>query len=164
MEILISIPVILPGMVLGISLLLSFEFININPGMLTIVVAHITFLVPILTFVVAQRLKTLDPSLEQASMDLGGNRIRTFIHVTLPAIRIALFAAALLCFTVSFDEVAVTFFVSGFQQTLPVHIWALLRFGFTPAVNAILTIIAIFSVVTVVSSTMLLNRTRRQSG
>ena len=73
-------------------------------------------------------------------------------------IRVALLAAALLSFTVSFDEIAVTFFVSGFRETLPVHIWALLRFGFSPAVNAILTIIAVVSVVSIVISSIALRR------
>jgi ABC-type spermidine/putrescine transport system permease subunit II len=161
-QLLLVVPVVLPGMVLGISLLLALRLVDVQPGMWAIVIAHITFLTPIVAFVLSQRLKVLDPSLEQASMDLGANRVRTFLHVTFPSIRIALAAAALLSFTVSFDEVAVTFFVSGFRQTLPVHIWALLRFGFSPSVNAILTIIAVFSVVSVVVSTLALQRTRRQ--
>ena len=157
-QLLLVIPVILPGMVLGISLLLAFRFIGVGPGMVAIVVAHVTFLTPIVTFIVMQRLRMLDPVLEQASMDLGAGRIRTFAHVTFPAIRISLLAAGLLSFTVSFDEIAVTFFVSGFRQTLPVHIWALLRFGFTPAVNAVLTLIGIVSIVTIVISTVALRR------
>jgi ABC-type spermidine/putrescine transport system permease subunit II len=161
LQLLLTIPVILPGMVLGISLLLSLRLIGIHPGLLAIVVAHVTFLVPIVVFVVSQRLKALDPSLEQASMDLGAGRARTFLHVTLPSVRVALLAAALLSFTVSFDEVAVTFFVAGFRQTLPVHIWTLLRFGFSPAVNAILTIIAVASVASIAVSTIALLRTRR---
>ncbi len=157
-QLLLVIPVILPGMVLGISLLLAFRLIGVGPGMPAIVVAHVIFLTPIVTFIVIQRLRTLDPALEQASIDLGAGRIRTFVHVTLPSIRIALLAAALLAFTVSFDEIAVTFFVSGFRQTLPVHIWALLRFGFSPAVNAVLALIAVVSIAAVVISAITLRR------
>jgi spermidine/putrescine transport system permease protein len=161
MQGLILVPVVLPGMVLGISLLLAFRLIGVDPGPLTVITAHTVFLTPIVMFIVAGRLRTIDPSLEQASMDLGGNRVKTFLNVTLPAIRISLIASALLCFTVSFDEVAVTFFVTGFRQTLPVHIWTLLRFGFTPEVNAVLAIIATVSLVAVVTAAWLLSRSGR---
>src|SRR5262249_36636973 len=82
------------------------------------------------------------PSLEQASMDCGAGPIRTFWHVTLPGVRIALIAGCLLGFTLSMDEIAVTFFLAGTQPTLPVYVWGLLRFGFTPEVNAAFTLIA----------------------
>ncbi len=87
--------------------------------------------------------------------------MRTFINVVFPSIRTTLLAAALLGFTVSFDEVIVTFFVSGVEQTLPVHIWTLLRQGFSPVVNAILTLIAIFSVAIITLATVILARSRR---
>jgi spermidine/putrescine transport system permease protein len=161
MQALILVPVVLPGMVLGISLLLAFGLIGVNPGPLTVTTAHTIFLTPIVMFIVAGRLRTLDPNLEQASMDLGANHFRTFVNVTLPAIRISLIASALLCFTVSFDEVAVTFFVTGFRQTLPVYIWSLLRFGFTPEVNAVLAIIATISLVSVLTAASLIWRSGR---
>jgi ABC-type spermidine/putrescine transport system permease subunit II len=158
---LLVVPVVLPGMVLGVSLLLAFRLIGVDPGPVSVVTAHTIFLTPIVMFIVAGRLRTLDPSLEQASMDLGANRVKTFINVTLPAIRISLIASALLCFTVSFDEVAVTFFVTGFKQTLPVYIWTLLRFGFTPEVNAVLAIIATVSLLSVVTAAWLLGKSRK---
>jgi ABC-type spermidine/putrescine transport system permease subunit II len=161
MQALVVVPVVLPGMVLGISFLLAYRLIGVDPGPLTVITAHTVFLTPIVMFIVAGRLRTIDPSLEQASMDLGGNRVRTFLNVTLPAIRISLIASALLCFTVSFDEVAVTFFVTGFRQTLPVYIWTLLRFGFTPEVNAVLAIIATVSLVSVLTAAWLLGRSGR---
>jgi spermidine/putrescine transport system permease protein len=161
MQALIVVPVVLPGMVLGISLLLAYGLIGVHPGALAITTAHIIFLTPIVMFIVAGRLRTLDPSLEQASMDLGANHVKTFLNVTLPAIRISLIASALLCFTVSFDEVAVTFFVTGFRQTLPVFIWTLLRFGFTPEVNAVLAIIATISLASVLTAAWLISRSTR---
>lgn len=163
LQALIVVPVVLPGMVLGVSLLLAYRLIGVNPGPLTVVTAHTIFLTPIVMFIIAGRLRTLDPSLEQASMDLGANRSKTFVNVTLPAIRISLVASALLCFTISFDEVAVTFFVTGFKQTLPVYIWSLLRFGFTPEVNAVLAIIATVSLVSVITAATLLSRSQRAS-
>lgn len=158
---LIALPFVMPGMVLGISLLLALRQIGVQPGLLAIVIAHVTFITPIVIFVVAQRLRTLDPSLEHASQDLGAGPVKTFFNVVFPSIRTTLLAAALLGFTVSFDEVIVTFFVSGSEQTLPVHIWTLLRQGFSPVVNAILTLIAVFSIALITFSTVILARNRR---
>jgi spermidine/putrescine transport system permease protein len=158
---LIALPFVMPGMVLGISLLLSLREIGIEPGMLAIVIGHITFITPIVIFVVTQRLRALDPTLEQASKDLGAGPIRTFVNVVFPSIRTSLLAAALLGFTVSFDEIIVTFFLSGAEQTLPVHIWTLLRQGFSPAVNAVLTLIAVFSVLMITIATITIQRARR---
>lgn len=158
---LIALPFVMPGMVLGISLLLALREVGVQPGLLAIVIAHVTFITPIVIFVVAQRLRTLDPSLEQASQDLGAGPVKTFFNVVFPSIRTTLLAAALLGFTVSFDEVIVTFFVSGSEQTLPVHIWTLLRQGFSPVVNAILTLIAVFSIMLITFSTIILARNRR---
>jgi spermidine/putrescine transport system permease protein len=159
---LIALPFVTPGLVLGVSLLLAYKEVGIHAGFLAIVIAHVAFVTPIIMFVVAQRLASLDPSLAQASMDLGAGRLRTFAEVILPSIRTSLIAGALLAFTVSFDEVVVTFFVAGSEQTLPVHIWTLLRFGFSPSVNAILTIITVVSIALVALSTVVLARGERR--
>jgi spermidine/putrescine transport system permease protein len=161
LQALIALPFVMPGMVLGIALLLAFRQVGIQPGMLAIVVAHVTFITPVVMFVVMQRLEALDHALEQAAMDLGAGPIRTFAYVVFPSIRTALIAAALLGFTVSFDEVIVTFFVSGSEQTLPVHIWTLLRQGFSPVVNAILTIIAVVSVALITVAMVVIARPRK---
>jgi ABC-type spermidine/putrescine transport system permease subunit II len=131
-----------PGLVLGISLLVIFHSAGIEPGFWTIVIGHCSFITPLIMFILIQRLKTADPSLEQASMDCGAGYLRTFWHVTLPGVRVALIAGCLLGFTLSMDEIAVTFFLAGTQPTLPVYVWGLLRFGFTPEVNAAFTLIA----------------------
>jgi ABC-type spermidine/putrescine transport system permease subunit II len=128
-------------MVLGISFLAVFSFAKINTGFWTIVIGHTAFITPLVMFLVLQRLRVADPSLEQASFDLGAGRIATFWHVTLPGIRAALVAAALLGFTMSMDEIAVTFFLAGTEPTLPVYVWGLVRFGFSPEVNAAFTLI-----------------------
>ena len=110
---------------------------------------------------VAQRLRALDPTLDQASKDLGAGPIRTFLHVTFPSIRTSLIAAALLGFTVSFDEVIVTFFVTGARaDSAGPHLDAA-RQGFSPAVNAILTLVALFSVVLITIATVTIARARR---
>jgi spermidine/putrescine transport system permease protein len=139
---LLASPLVAPGMVLGISFLVVFHSAKIEPGFWTIIAGHICFITPLIMFILLQRLKTSDPSLEQASMDCGAGSIRTFWHVTLPGLRVALLAGCLLGFTLSMDEIAVTFFLAGTEPTLPVYVWGLLRFGFTPEVNAAFTLIA----------------------
>ena len=153
---LLASPLVTPGMVLGISLLVVFHSVSVAPGFLTIVVGHASFVTPLVTFIVLQRLRTSDPGLEQASMDSGAGPLRTFWHVTLPGIRVPLIAACLLGFTLSMDEITVTFFLAGIQGTLPVYVWGLLRFGFTPEVNAAFTIIGGGSLLLIVIATALL--------
>lgn len=154
----IVLPVVVPGLVLGLSLAISFRSLGLQPGLLTVVLGHLTFTVPIVTLLVLTRLNRLDPSLAQASMDLGADPWRTFWNVTWPQVRTAVFAAALLTLTLSFDEVIVTFFLVGTQPTLPVHIWAQTRFGFTPSINAVVTLIGTVSVVLIVVATRILER------
>jgi spermidine/putrescine transport system permease protein len=139
---LLASPLVAPGMVLGISFLVIFHSAKVEPGFLTIIAGHISFITPLIMFILLNRLKTSDPSLEQASMDCGAGSLRTFWHVTLPGLRVALLAGCLLGFTLSMDEIAVTFFLAGTEPTLPVYVWGLLRFGFTPEVNAAFTLIA----------------------
>ncbi len=153
---LLAVPIVLPGVVLGISLLVVFRSIDLKPGFLAIVIGHATFVTPLIMFVVLTRLRTMDPTLEHASMDLGAGRIKTFVNVTLPQLRVALLAAALLGFTISFDEIIVTFFLAGVDITLPVYVWNQLRFGFTPEINAIFTLIGAASIVLIVAGTALL--------
>ena len=153
---LLASPLVTPGMVLGISLLVVFHSVSVSPGFLTIVVGHASFVTPLITFIVLQRLRTTDPTLEQASMDCGAGYLRTFWHVTLPGVRIALIAACLLGFTLSMDEITVTFFLAGIQGTLPVYVWGLLRFGFTPEVNAAFTLIGGGSLLLIITATALL--------
>ncbi len=154
----VVLPAIVPGMVLGLSLAITFRMVGFLPGLATIVVGHLTFTVPVVTLIVLTRLRRLDPTLQQASMDLGANPWRAFWSVTFPQIRTAVIAAALLTFTLSFDEVIVTFFLVGTQPTLPLFIWAQTRFGFTPEVNAIVTIIGVISIVLIVIATRVIEQ------
>jgi len=160
----IVIPVVVPGLVLGLSLAITFRSLGLQPGLLTVVLGHLTFTVPIVTLLVLTRLNRLDPALAQASMDLGAGPVRTFLHVTWPQIRTAVLAAALLTLTLSFDEVIVTYFLVGTEPTLPVHIWAQTRFGFTPSINAVVTLIGTLSVVLVVIALRILERRSGASG
>lgn len=154
---LVLLPLILPGIITGVSLLTFFTFIGLPlsagfplvPG-LPVVLGHGTALVSVVVTQVFARLQRLDRFQEEASMDLYADDWRTFWHVTLPNIRTALLGAALLVFTLSLDEIAVTFFLIGRQNTIPLQIWGLLRRGITPEVNAISTIIFLVSVVVII--------------
>ena len=158
----LAIPLVAPGMVLGISLLVVFNVAQIPTGFTTLVIGHAAFITPLVMFVLQQRLKTMDPSIEHASMDLGAGRIKTFWHVTLPGVRVSLLAACLLGFTLSMDEIAVSFFLAGTQPTLPVYVWGLLRFGFTPEVNAVFTLIGAFSLLLIGGAIVMLLATARR--
>lgn len=157
-QVLLTLPMLLPGMVLGVSLLLTFKIIGIERGYYSLVIGHAVFIVPVIVFVVSQRLNSLDPSLLHASRDLGATPWRAFWTVTFPLLRTALLSGALLGLTLSFDELAASFFISGFEQTLPVAVWGLLRSGFDPQINAVFTLVLVVSIVMLVIAYQLMKR------
>lgn len=158
LQALTAVPALLPGVVLGLGLALSFRSLGLEAGKLAIIIGHSSFATPIVMFVILQRLETLDPSLEQASYDLGAGRMRTFVRVTLPQIASALLGVALLAFTLSFDEIIVTFFLVGADPTLPLYVFTQLRFGFTPEINAIFALISGTALVVIFVATRLIRR------
>lgn len=153
----VLLPLILPGIITGVSLLSFFTLIHLRlssgfpfvPGW-PVVLGHGTALISVVVTQVFARLQRLDRFQEEASMDLYAPPWRTFWHVTLPNIRTAVLGAGLLVFTLSLDEIAVTFFLIGRQNTIPLQIWGMLRRGITPEVNAISTIIFLVSVAVIV--------------
>ena len=147
----IYIPVIIPEIVVGVSLLSFFALLKITLGIGTITVAHIAFCVSYVIIVVQTRLHGFDPSLEEASMDLGAGRYKTFFYVTLPVIAPGIVSSALLCFTLSIDDFVITFFTQGPNSTtLPVKIYSMVKFGVSPAVNAISTLFLLVTAVAVI--------------
>jgi spermidine/putrescine transport system permease protein len=134
-------PIVLPGIITGISFLTFFSALHWRLSLLTVVIAHATFCIPIVLTQVLARLRRFDRRTEEAAMDLYAGRLRTFLLVTLPALRTSILGGALLAFTLSLDEIVVTLFVTGRDNTLPMQIWAMLRRGFTPEVNAVATLI-----------------------
>jgi ABC-type spermidine/putrescine transport system permease subunit II len=162
LEIAIAVPAVVPGMVLGLSLALAFRELGIGPGLVTVVAGHVSFTVPVVMFLVLTRLRRLDPSLVHASLDLGASALQTFRHVVFPQIRSTLFAACLLALTLSFDDAIVTFFLVGTRSTLPVFIWGQTRFGFTPEINATVTLIGAVSITVVVIAATLVERDRHR--
>ena len=147
---LVLLPLILPGIITGLSLLMLFNQSQVKLSLLTIVLGHGTALISVAATEVFAGLQKVDRAQEEASLDLGATYWQTFWRVTLPNLKLAMVGAALLIFTLSMDEIAVSFFLIGRNNTLPLEIWGRLRRGITPEINAISTIIFAFSLVAIV--------------
>jgi len=135
-----------PEIVTGVSLLALFQFVfrylRLPLGMHTVILAHVAFSVAYVTVVVMARLRTFDPALEEAALDLGATEFGAFQRVTLPYLMPAIAAAAMLAFTVSIDDYVITSLVAGIDsQTLPMVIYAMARRGVSPMLNAVSTLI-----------------------
>lgn len=141
---LLYIPVVIPEIVLGISLLSMFSLVNFPMGLPSLIMAHITFSIPFVVFTVRARLFGFDRSVEEASMDLGANKVETFMKVTLPIIFPGILSGALLAFTLSIDDVIISSFTVGpTTTTFPIKVMQLLRAGITPDVNALTVLVLI---------------------
>jgi spermidine/putrescine transport system permease protein len=140
---LILLPMVTPEVVMGISLLLFFALLfNANGSIWQIAIAHIAFSISYVAIVVRARAVSLDPRMEEAARDLGASPAQAFFHVTLPLIAPAVAAGALIAFALSFDDLIITSFNAGVgSSTLPLYIYSRIRFGVTPEINAISTII-----------------------
>jgi spermidine/putrescine transport system permease protein len=148
---LVLLPLILPGIITGLSLSMLFHEASVKLNLLTIIVGHGTALISVATTEVFAGLQKLDRAQEEASLDLGANYRQTFWLVTIPNLRLSIIGAAFLIFTLSMDEIAVSFFLIGRDNTLPLEIWGRLRRGITPEINAISSIIFVFSLVAIVT-------------
>ena len=153
----ILLPIALPGIITGISMLNFFRVLGINLSLETVILGHATALIAIVVTQVFARLQRLGGSMQEAAADLGAKPWQTFFLVTLPNIRTAVIGSALLSFSLSFDEIPITFFLTGRDNTLPMYIWSTLRRGITPEINAIGSIIILFSVGIIILSVFLLH-------
>jgi spermidine/putrescine transport system permease protein len=144
---LVLLPLILPGIITGLSLLMLFVALKMKLSLLTVMLGHGTALISVAATEVFAGLQKLDRAQEEASLDLGAGYWTTFWRVTLPNLRLPILGAALLIFTLSMDEIAVSFFLLGRENTLPLEIWSRLRRGMTPEINAVSTIIFMFSLI-----------------
>jgi spermidine/putrescine transport system permease protein len=142
-ETLLLLPMVTPEIIMGISLLIFFSQLFAQNGSLAqISIAHITFCISYVAVTVRARAVNLDPRLEEAARDLGASARGAFWHVTLPLIAPAVAAGAMLAFALSFDDLVITSFNAGVDSTtLPIFIYSSLKFGVTPQINAISTII-----------------------
>jgi spermidine/putrescine transport system permease protein len=138
---LVYVPIVVPEIVMGISLLSFFIALGLKLSLYTVMVAHVAFCISYVTITVRARLAGMDPALEEAAADLGATPWETFRLVTMPRILPGVVAGALLCFTLSFDDFVITFFTAGVGAgTLPLSIHSMLKFGVTPEINAISTL------------------------
>jgi spermidine/putrescine transport system permease protein len=148
---LLYVPVILPEIIFGVALLALFMLIRFPLGMTSIICGHITFSFPFATLIILAKVNNLPPALEEASLDLGANRWQTFFRVILPNISPGVVSGALFAFTLSIDDFIVTFFTAGVgSSTLPLKIYSLIKYGITPSINAISTILIVFTVLALV--------------
>ncbi|MBX7251103.1 MAG: ABC transporter permease [Candidatus Promineofilum sp.] len=146
-------PIIIPDIVMALSTLLFFVLVAVPLSRYTILVAHVAFNISFVAVVVRGRLAEMDRGLEEAAADLGANAWTTFRRVTLPLLMPAVVSAALLAFTLSLDDFVITFFVAGpGSTTLPVRVYSMIKFGVTPEVNAISTLMLLGSTALVVLS------------
>lgn len=135
------VPLIMPEIVLGLSMLIWFVLLRITLGSFSIILAHITFSVSYVIITVKARLDGFDYALEEAARDLGANSWQTFVRVTFPLIWPGVLSGALMAFTLSFDDFLITFFTAGVgSDTLPLKIYAMIKFGVTPEINALSTL------------------------
>ena len=153
---LVILPITLPGIITGVSMLSFFSQLGIELSLTTVIIGHGTAFAAIVITSVYARLERFDRRIIEASADLGVTPLRTFWKVTLPNIRTSIIGSSLLVFTLSFDEIPVTFFLTGRDNTLPMYIWSAIRRGITPEINAIGTVIIAVSIILIVVSTVIL--------
>jgi ABC-type spermidine/putrescine transport system permease subunit II len=146
LELVIYLPFLLPPIVTGLSLLVASAELGVNRGIATIVLGHAVFVLAVAYRLVLTRLQALPQSLIEASFDLGASRWQTLRHVLLPHLASAVMTGAVLSLTLSFDETLITTFVAGDQMTLPLRLWAMMRVGFTPEINALVTLVLVVSI------------------
>ena len=140
-ETLMYIPIVIPEVVMGISLLVFFVLIKFTLGLVTITLSHIAFNIPFVALVVRARLHGYDNSIDEAAMDLGANELTTFWRVTLPTIMPGVLSGAMLALTLSLDDFVITFFTAGpGSTTLPLRVFSMVRFIVTPEINALSTL------------------------
>lgn len=146
-------PALLPDLLLGIGLLSFFSLLSFTLGLHSVIIAHSVFASAFVTAIVLSRIAGLDSSLEEASRDLGASATRTFLRVTLPQLAPAIVAGALLAFTLSLDEFVIAFFTAApTTPTLPIVIYSTVRFGVTPEVNALASLLLLVSIVAVLAA------------
>ena len=149
-------PIIIPDIVMALSTLLFFVILAVPLSRNTILIAHVAFNISFVAVVVRARLAHMDSRLEEAAADLGANAWQTFLRVTLPRLMPGIVSGALLAFTLSLDDFVITFFVAGpGSTTLPVRVYSMIRFGVSPEVNAISTLMFVGSTILVVISLIL---------
>jgi spermidine/putrescine transport system permease protein len=146
-------PAIIPDLALAIGLLVMFSAVGFTLGLHSVLLAHVVFGMAFVAAIVTARLGQVDPSLEEASRDLGASATSTFFRITVPALAPGIIAGALLVFTLSLDEFVIAFFTNGpSSPTLPIVIYSMVRFGVTPEINALAALLMLVSFTVVIAA------------
>jgi putative spermidine/putrescine transport system permease protein len=137
----VYLPFLMPPIITGLSLLIFFREIGIPRSLMTVIAAHTVFVQALTYRTIVVRLHSIGPELIEASTDLGASAWQTLFYIVLPNLRSALIGAGVLSFALSFDETLITLLVTGTDSTLPIRLWAMMRLGFAPDINALVAII-----------------------
>src|SRR3990170_1387121 len=164
-RILFSLPIMLPGALIGVALLLFFRrVLDAELSFWTVIAGHLVFTTPYIVLIVGARLQGFDRMLEWAAADLGASPARVLRHIVLPLIAPAIMAGALISVTLSIDEFVITFFTVGPQLALPIYIYTQIKFGVTPEVNAVATVLLVGTMAVLGLSWLMAGQARRISG
>lgn len=149
--------IIIPDLVLGVSLLVFFNLFTIPLGFISLLIAHITFCIPFAILTISTRINALDANIYYSALDLGASKFKAILKVILPLLSSCVLSALLLCFTLSFDDVIISYFVAGPDfNILPLTIFSLVRAGVTPELNALCSITIVISMTLVITSQYLI--------
>lgn len=156
MEYLSTLPIMIPEIILGMVFMAFFSLLRLPFGMVTLVIGHTAFCIPYVFMLVKARLVGLDKSLAEAARDLGAGEVRVFFDITLPLITPAILSGMLLSFAMSMDDVIISIFVTGVSiNTLPIKIYSQIKFGVTPEINALCTLMLLATTLLVALSDLL---------
>jgi spermidine/putrescine transport system permease protein len=159
---LLFIPITLPGVFLGVALLVYFHEIKLSLSLTTVTIAHVIYVIPYFLLIARAAFERLDPTLDEAAQDLGASGFQVFRKVTFPQIYPLLIGAAALAFALSFDEFIITFYVIGPDSTLPMFIWSSLKRTVDPSVNVISTILLCVSIILWIVTFLIVVRSERR--
>jgi spermidine/putrescine transport system permease protein len=152
-------PLVMPEVMMGVALMLFFVMIKLPLSLVTVTIGHAAFNLPVVMVMVRARLRKLDPGLEEAARDLGATPWQAFQRVTLPLLMPAMIGAALMAFTISFDDFIVTFFTAGpGSTTLPLRVYSMIKSGVSPVINALSAVLVLTSMALIGLSLLLQRR------
>ena len=157
-------PLMIPEIILGMVMMAFFYMLNLPFGMLTLLIGHTVFCVPYILMEVKARLAGMDPALEEAARDLGAGPFRAFIDITLPLIMPAVMSGSLLAFAMSMDDVVISIFINGPRiSTWPIKVYTQIKTGVTPEVNALCTLMLVFTIVILIIYSLIKNLMKSKS-
>jgi len=145
LQFIIFMPFLMPPIITGLALLIYFREIEFDRSLVTVIIGHTVFVLALVYRTLLVRLQSLSRSLVEASYDLGASGFQTFRYVLLPNLSSAMIGAGILAFALSFDETMITLLVTGTDNTLPTRLWAMMRLGFTPDINALVALVLAFT-------------------